>query len=895
MKSFEINIASYIFRFVIAFVFLWVGGIGTTASADEAGIVRATLENGLRVIIVHNSLAPVATTVVNYLVGSNETPPGFPGMAHAQEHMLFRGSPGLSADQLANIGSVIGGDFNAGTRGTVTQYFFTVPAEDLDIALHIEALRMRDVLNTEKDWDQERGAIEQEVDQDLSDPAYVLFTKMQAALFSGTPYEHYALGTRPSFDKTTAAMLKDFYDKWYAPNNAILIVVGDVDPEATLEKVKQLFGAIPTKTLAKRPEVNLQPVTPQLLSLNTDDPNGGLVIALRMPGLDSPDYWALKVLGDVLDSTRGDLYGLVPQGKALSAGFGFGAMPKAGVAFAGASFPSGGDAKALESEIRAILARIAKDGVPPDLVAATKRQMRRGAEFQKNSISGLASVWSQAVAVDGLNSPDDALARVEQVTVEDVNRVARKYLDLNHAVTAVLIPQDSGKPVVSSSFGGQEKISLGEPKPTPLPDWAEAALSRLTVPDSTVHPVISTLPNGITLVVQPEDISDTVGVYGYIKNTPDLQVPEGKEGLSQVLAELFSYGSERLDRVAFQEALDAIGAREHAGSSFWVQTLTEDFERGVELLADNELHPGLPEQAFNIVKQQIAQTVEGSLTSPSSLSGRALLTALYPKDDPFLRGALPETVGALTLQDVRDYYRTVFRPDQSIIVVIGKVTPEQARIVIEKYFGGWSANGPKPNTDLPPVPLNTRGAIAVPDDSRVQVSVTLAETLNLTRFNPDYYALELGNTVLGGSFYSSRLTRDIRKDAGLVYSIQSSLSLGKTRSWYAVYYGCDPQNVSKVENLVVRELQEMQRTPVRADELQRAKVFLLRQIPLQQANVTDIAYGMMRRWALDLPFDEPTLAARRYLELSATEVQAAFAKWLRPDDLVSVSQGPSPH
>src|ERR1700737_5488759 len=148
-----------------------------TAHTDSQSIVRATLANGLRGIIVRNTLAPVVATSVNYLTGSNETPPGFPGTAHAQEHMMFRGSPGLSADQLADIGSVMGGNFNANTRERLTQYLFTVPAEDLDVALNIEATRMRGVLDTKEAWNKERGAIEQEVAQDLSNPDYVLFAK----------------------------------------------------------------------------------------------------------------------------------------------------------------------------------------------------------------------------------------------------------------------------------------------------------------------------------------------------------------------------------------------------------------------------------------------------------------------------------------------------------------------------------------------------------------------------------------------------------------------------------------------------------------------------------------------------------------------------------------------
>jgi zinc protease len=295
--------------------------------------LRATLANGLRVIIVRNTLAPVVATSVNYLVGADETPAGFPGMAHAQEHMMFRGSPGLSADQLANISHTMGGSFNADTQQTVTQYYFTVPSEDLDVALNIEALRMRDVLDRAADWDHERGAIDQEVAQDLSNPQYTLFTTLRSALFSGTPYAHDGLGSRPSFARTSAAMLKAFHDRWYAPNNAILVVVGDLDPGATLARITELFGPIKSRPLPARASEHfrLQPVRAQSLELATDLPYGMQVTALRMPGLDSPDYPALEVLADVLSSQRGALYELVPQGKALAASFSFDPLPHAAI------------------------------------------------------------------------------------------------------------------------------------------------------------------------------------------------------------------------------------------------------------------------------------------------------------------------------------------------------------------------------------------------------------------------------------------------------------------------------------------------------------------------------------------------------------------------------------
>lgn len=867
---------------------------GARAASDARAFepVRATLANGLRVVIVRNTLAPVVSTNVNYLVGANESPPGLPGTAHAQEHMMFRGSPGLTADQLADIGSAMGGEFNADTRQTVTQYFYTVPAEDLDVALHIEALRMRDVLDSEEDWQRERGAIEQEVAQDLSSPDYVLSTRLRATLFKGSPYANDGLGTRASFDATTAAMLKDFHRRWYAPNNAILVIVGDIDPQATLATVKRLFGPIPSKALPARPEIRLGPVAPQSLRLKSDLPYGLQVIALRMPGLGSPDYPAAEVLVDALRSPRGDLYRLVPSGKALDADFSYEPLPKAGLAYAAAAFPAGGGAKALESEMRIVLNKIAAQGVPPDLVAAAKLQERRAAEFQKNSIGGLATAWSEAVAVDGLASPEDDLARIERVTVDDVNRVAREYLVLGHAVTAVLNPQKSGKPLASQGFWGQERISLGEAGATPPPAWAAASMRRLDVPKSHVHPTVSTLSNGLMLIVQPESVSDTVGVYGHVENQPGLEVPKGKEGLSEVLDRLFPYGSEKLDRVAFQQALDAIGAEEHAGTDFSSQTLAEDFDRGTALLADNLLRPRFPDQAFQVVRHQVAEAVAGELISPSYLGHRALRAALYPKHDPALREALPETVNSIGLKDVRDYYHAVFRPDLTTMVVIGRVTPEQAKAVIERYFGAWAANGPAPATELPPVPLNAPSVSAVPDASRVQDRVTLAETLGLTRSSPDYYALDLGNSVLGGAFYSTRLTRDIRKDAGLVYSVQSYLRFSRTRGVYFVQYACDPQNVARVHAMVADEVWRMQDSPVTPEEFRRAKALILRRIPLAEASIDRIAQGLIQRRILVLPLDEPTIAARHYLALSPRDVQAAFAKWLRPDDLVRVSEGP---
>jgi zinc protease len=192
------------------------------------------------------------------------------------------------------------------------------------------------------------------------------------------------------------------------------------------------------------------------------------------------------------------------------------------------------------------------------------------------------------------------------------------------------------------------------------------------------------------------------------------------------------------------------------------------------------------------------------------------------------------------------------------------------------------------------VPANQAGSIVVPDASRVQDNVILAQNLALTRANPDYYALELGSAVLGGGFYSTRLSVDLRKNAGLVYSVGSSLQAGRTRGTYFVRYACDPQNVGKAANIVMQELRNMQSTPPTVDELMRAKSLLVRRIPLSESSVEEIASGLIERRELELPLDEPAIAAGHYIELTGTQVQSAFQTWIRPDALVRVTQGPSP-
>jgi zinc protease len=882
---------------LIAVSLIWHSWAGGTEKAPQADtVLRSTLTNGLRVVIVRNDLAPVVTTVMNYLVGSNDAPEGFPGTAHALEHMMFRGSPGLSAGQLANITAAMGGMFNAATQQTVTQYFLTAPKEDLDVALHIEADRMQGVLSTETLWDQERGAIEEEVAQDLSSPEYLAYTRLLRAIFHGTPYAYTPLGTKPSFDKTTGEMLRSFHDKWYTPPNAILVIVGDVEPRDAFAQVKRFFGEIPAGRIPKRLPIRLEHVQPEAFQMKTDQPYGLVIIAFRLPGYGSPDYAAAQILTNVLDSTRNHLHNLVTEGKALDVGFSSHFLPDAGIGYVMAAYSKGADAQTLADEIKRILKTNIRNGFDPNLVEAAKRQEITSAEMRKDSIFHLAMAWSHALAVAGRHSPEEDLKLFHQVSAAEVNQVARKYLDLNESASAVLVPESSGKPSTSGGFRQVESFSLKPKRGIKLPEWAQKALAKFTVPPSHLHPSVVHMPNGLTLIIQTESVSSVVSIFGQIRNKPEITEPAGKEGVSQVLDQMLPYGTKTLDRLAFQKALDDIGAAESVGTTdFSLHVLSEDADRGVFLLADHMLNPALPETAFKIVTQQVASIVDAQLQSPDYLARRALKKMLFPKNDPTLRQATKNSVLALTLADVKEYHRKIFRPDLTTLVVIGDITPARAGQIIEKYFGGWEARGPRPHSDLPPVPANNQATtVSVPNNRRLQDKVILAETIGLTRSNPDYYALELGNHVLGGGFYATRLYQDLREETGLVYYVGSEFNVGKTRGVYLVDYACNPSNVTRAYTIVRQNLKAMQTTPVTAAELQQAKMMLVREIPLAEASTESIARGLLSRDALGLPPDEPTRAAQRYVALTAETVRAAFVKWIRPDDLVQVIEGPTP-
>lgn len=870
---------------------------GATAPASAGNVLTATLRNGLRVVIVRNAIAPVVSTDMTYLVGSRDDPAGVPGMAHAQEHMLFRGTPDLSSSELGTVATALGGDFNAQTGETLTQYQFTVPAANLDAILRIESDRMRDVLDAQSGWDDERGAIEQEVARDDSTPGNDFFRDAQAIAFAGTPYAHDGVGTKAAFDRLRGTQLKAFYRRWYAPNNAVFVVAGDVDPARALAQIRARFGSIPERPIPARPPVRFKPLTRTVIRRASSLVYPLAAVGFRMPGVNSPDFVASYVLQGLLDAQRGPLRSLAADGEALDAEWV--AMPyfaEGQLAFAVVALNPDASPATMAGRIEGRLRAYANGAIPRELFETTKRELIASQEFSRNSVTELASDWADTVALDR----EPSIAREQQliaaVTLADVKRVAKRYLNTNAAIVGELTPSANASvaaPAAPATVGPENPLRARAPS-FRLPAWASGLVRDVRVPPATVTPVRTKLPNGITLIVVPERISDSVFVYGRVKTNPALEEPSGKEGVASVLEATFGYGTAHEDRGAFQRDLDRLDAAVGAGSELRLQATSQSFVPALSLLARNELDPRFDDRTVELAKRRVAADLATTLGGSQHLAVRRTEERLLPAGDPTLREPTIQGIAALSLGDVRAYYEKAFRPDETTLVVVGAVTPGAARAAVERAFGGWRASGSPPRLELPPVPLNGPATVKLSLPVQ-QDDVTLEELLSVKRSDPQYYALQLGNAVLGGGSAGpeqSRLFRDLRQNSGLVYVVSSELDVGGTRSRLSIQYACAPANEARTEQVVDADIAAMQRHEVGSAELALTKASMVRRSLVAGGSLAAIGASLLDDATEGLPLDQTRIDGEHLLAIDAAAVRSAFAAYVRPQDFVRVIEGP---
>jgi zinc protease len=806
---------------------LFATSVPGAAQTPELAPVEATFANGMHVIVLPDRLAPVAMSIMRYGVGQVDDTQ--PGISHATEHMLFRGTTDLSAGQLADIAARMGATYNAVTGAQDTIYYYKLPAAYIDVALHIEADRMQHATIAPAAWSTERGAIEQEIRADESVPLYKVGIQMRETFFKGTPLEHLSPGTIPSFEKMTAEDIRAFYHTWYQPSNATLIVSGDVDPAVVIAHARMLFASQPNSAVPAHAPVTAPPLVSSHVDETIDFPLGFSILAYRFPAVDGPDGPAAFVLARVLAGGQTALADLTTQGKVLGTVNLPTLSPDLSADFLLALPAGGAPPESAATLVRGVLAELRTNGIPAELVDKAKIAFLASQLSDRASISGLGLGWAQALE-ERAPSPDAIYARIAEVSADDVNRVLRTYLVPDHELDLSLNPKPTGAPLKASKSFGVEKIGFTPTMHEQLPVWAQSALrAPLQPPSDDVIPPTRRLPNGLGYLLRQENAAPIVELRGFVRTDPLLHEPAGKDGVSLILSSLLPYGTTEYDRKAYEAQVDALGASVRLGTEFELTVPAKDFEQGVALLADGLLHPAFGADAFAVVKNSVLQSVTATNALPQTKADLAQRLVLYPAGDPRRRDVTAATIGAVSLDDVKNYYAFAYRPDETTIAVVGDVSAARVQAALTASFGGWTAVGPKPSFRYPTIKRDTKAAraVTVKSASVDQSSVTLKALFAMKRSDRDYVPLLLANTMLSGESTGSLLFEELRTHRGYVYSVSSNVTVNATGGEFSVSYASDPKNVRAANAEVKAIVKRLQAAPLAAVELQRAKALLL--------------------------------------------------------------------
>ena len=856
-----------------------------------------TLPNGLRVVVLEDHAAPVAVVNMWYRFGGAYEKQGKTGLAHALEHMMFRGTTTLSSSGLDDWGARLGAQVNAETTNEYTRYDLVLPADRVDGALRVEADRMHLLKLAPVDWNKERGAVLQEWTQDHSNALFGFGTGLQEKLYPGSPLGKTALGEKRDIEKATVADLRAYYHTWYAPNNATLVVTGDVEPDAVFASAQKWFGPIPSRAVPKVTIVAPKAATGVVAHVKADYPFTVVDLAYAAPPASGPtedDGLRALVALAALQNARGPFRNaLVDSGVTL----GFGLQPSldrhVSTFHAFLLVAPGHTADQARTAWKTVLAESLARGIDPDYIAAAKRSELTGLVFARDSISGLASALGSGYVFPGDRDPATYAAEIEAVDVASVNAVARRVFAKPNA-DAVLEPTttDPAKAKPPSDLGGAVKDDFGGRVPDGAvlqPAWMRTDLARPLALRSRVAPVQTTLPNGLKLLVQRVHDNGTVFIGGSMRRSPDFE-PPGKEGLASIASALLSYGSANYDYTAQHRLGDDLGAGIGFGSSFGAHGLARDTDKLLDALADDVRRPLLPEDRFVLIRQNSAVAVERRVIDPGYRASRAFAEALYPANDPALRESSKTSLQSITIDDVRAFVKKYHRPDLTTLVVVGDVDPDAVRTSVIRAFGDWHADGPAPDPHLHPIPLPSpvRKIVETPS---LDVSVELGQPAP-AEGDVDADAFMLADALLDDQSFASRLFVEVRQKRGLVYNIGTTYSSDRDRGTWVASFRAVPAKVDAAEALVRDQVKRLQNELVDPEELRRCATRQAARILMAEQATAAIAGDLMNIGSDRLPPDYYATLAERYAKVTPTDVRRAAREYFHPDHFVEIRTGP---
>jgi zinc protease len=701
-----------------------------------------------------------------------------------------------------------------------------------------------------------------------------------------------ALGERADIVRSTASDLRHYYREYYTPNNATLVITGDVKAADAFALAARDFGSIPARPLPKPVSLKATYTSGKSVTVTADFPYARSTTAYPAPGTQDPGSGALQIVDSVINNQRSAFYtALVVSGITLGYQTSYDTNVHDGLYHLFFVLAPGHTGAQARIAFERALAKTEATGFPADLVNAAKVAVAANAVYARESVSGLGDRVGYALGVEGVSDPAIDDEHVQAATLGDIDNAAKAFLGAP-SVVGILTPlaPKPGQPAAPPS-GVSDNFSNRAPNgPIVLAPWARAALNHPVTIVSKIDPVRFTLANGIRVLVQEVHANPTIFVSGSIESSPRFD-PPGKEGTGGLATTLLSYGSQGYDFTAQRKITDDLAASIDLGDSFDAHGMAKDLGTLLALLADGEEHPAFPVQYVELVRQQTLAGIAQRNQDPDYLASRAFQRLLLPPSDPALRESSLASVKAITTDDLRAYVHAYLRPDLTTISVVGDVTPDEVRRQLEATFGTWSAVGAKPDTSELPIPPPKAATAFVPA-MRDEVSVHLGQPAP-SRRSPDFYALNLMNEILGGGgTFDTRLMNEIRVKRGLVYSVSSSLDVDRYRGSLQFELSASPKNVAPAVAVLKSELLRMRNTPVTADELATAKTKIVAGALVSEQATDAIVARVDNIGRADLPSDYYKTLARRYNTITIADVQRVARAYLLPDHLVEVFEGP---
>ncbi len=874
-----------------------------TPVASVEGITEYRLENGFRILLFPDPSKPQVTVNLTIFVGSRHEGYGEAGMAHLLEHMVFKGTP--NHPQVPKVLKEHGADFNGTTWLDRTNYFETLPASDenLKFAIELEADRMVNSFIKAEDLASEMTVVRNEFERGENSPSRILDQRMWSAAYEWHNYGKSTIGNRADIERVPVENLRRFYKKYYQPDNALVTVAGDFDPAQALDIIQKSFGALP------KPERVLE-------NTYTEEPaqDGERRVTLRRVGDVSlagsmyhvcsgahPDYVSLDTLEHILTSSpSGRLYkALVETRRAASVNGGAYALHDPGVFKLSAEAAAGNDAAEILATMSEIAESIHEKGVTDEEVKRAKTYWLKSWDMTLKDSQQVAVQLSEWAAQGDWRLMFLYRDRLEQVTAESVNAVAKKYLHRNNRTSGLFLPSKESERIAVPPTPNLAEM-IGDYKGRAALSQGEAFESS---PENIQKRTIWTkLSNGLKVALLPKKTrGNSVSFQLNLRyGTPATLV--GKAAAADLLPSLMMRGTSKLTRQQIQDTLDQNAGRLSPAGGLGEVAFMGEAERKtlpviLDVLRQVLREPLLPADEMEIIRTRKLGGLQQQLSDPQFLARIAVSRKLspYPATDVRYVPSTQEEIDrwtAVKIDDVSQLYKEFLGGQNGELVVVGDFSPDELMPLLEGLVTGWTTKQPYARIERPATEITAgREAIETPDKENAVFFAATVIPMNDTA--EDYPAMVVGNFVMGGSTLASRLGDRVRQKEGLSYGVGSMLrTLSQdNRSSFYMYAITNPVNMPKVEAAIADELDKALKDGLTSGEVEAAKTGLLEQQKVEW-NVDDALaarLGELLYVGRDMTYHSQQVKSIK--ALTHESVNAAMKKRINPKNFTIVVAG----